>query len=52
MLALGLEKDIILVVSSRTKIPSDLVRQEVIFYAKDIEEFRKKLTKCMKNLKK
>ena len=35
-LALGLDKDIILIASSRTKLPSDLVRQEVIFYNKDI----------------
>ncbi len=50
-LALGLEKEIILIASSRTKIPSDLVRQEVIFYTKDIENFKENLTKCINNSK-
>jgi len=51
-LALGLEKDIILVASRRTKIPSDLVRQEVIFYSKDIVDFKNRFIECIKKLKK
>lgn len=50
-LALGLEKEIILVASSRTKIPSDLVRQEVLFYSNNLADFRGKLTKCIDNLR-
>ena len=48
-LALGLEKEIILIASRRTKIPSDLVRQEVIFYLKDMEDLRIKVIGCIKN---
>ena len=51
-LALGLEKEIILIASRRTRIPSDLVRQEVIFYSKDMEELQAKLIGCIKDLKK
>jgi hypothetical protein len=51
-LALGLEKEIILIASRRTKIPSDLIRQEVIFYSKNLENLRIKLMDCIKDLKK
>ncbi len=48
-LALGLEKEIILIASRRTKIPSDLVRQEVIFYSRDMEDLKDKVIRCIKN---
>jgi hypothetical protein len=48
-LALGLEKEIILIASRRTKIPSDLIRQEVIFYSKDMEDLKVKVIGCIKN---
>lgn len=51
-LALGLEKDIILIASKWTKIPSDLVRQEVIFYSKDFVDFKNRFIKCLKKQKK
>jgi len=50
-LALGLEKDIILIANKRTKIPSDLVRQEVIFYYRDMEELKSRIFDCIKNIK-
>lgn len=51
-LALGLEKEVILIASRRTRIPSDLVRQEVIFYSKNMEDLQIKLVNCIKDLKK
>jgi hypothetical protein len=52
-LALGLEKEIILIASNRTKIPSDLVRQEVIFYTiRDLDGFKDRLITCLTSLKK
>jgi hypothetical protein len=48
-LALGLEKEIILIVSRRTKIPSDLIRQEVIFYSRDLEDLRDRIIRCIKS---
>jgi hypothetical protein len=50
-LALGLDKEIILIASNRTKLPSDLVRQEVIFYGKDLNKLRENFKKCIKNIK-
>lgn len=47
-LALGLNKDIILIAHKRTRLPSDLIRQEVIFYSKDPEELKDKLEKMLK----
>ena len=49
-LALGLEKEISLIASRRTRIPSDLVRQEVIFYSKDIGILKAKILDCIKNI--
>jgi hypothetical protein len=49
-LALGLEKEIVLIASRRTRIPSDLVRQEVIFYSKDIKDLKAKVSDCIKNI--
>ncbi|MCL4378715.1 MAG: hypothetical protein M1409_10150 [Actinobacteria bacterium] len=49
-LALGLDKSIILIASSRTKLPSDLVRQEVIFYNKDMGRLKQDFIKCFKNI--
>jgi len=49
-LALGLNKDVILIASNRTKIPSDLVRQEVIFYGKDLDKLKEDFKNCIKNL--
>ncbi len=49
-LALGLNKEIVLLASKRTKIPSDLVRQEVIFYGRDLDKLRKDFTGCIKSL--
>jgi len=49
-LALGLNKDVILIASNRTKIPSDLVRQEVIFYGKDLNKLKEDFKNCIKNL--
>ena len=49
-LALGLEKEIVLIASRRTRIPSDLVRQEVIFYSKDIKDLKAKVLDCIKNI--
>jgi hypothetical protein len=51
-LALGLNKDIILIASKRTRLPSDLIRQEVIFYSSDVGDFKNRLIKLMKNYKK
>lgn len=45
-LALGLDKEIILIASTRTKLPSDLVRQEVIFYGKDLNKLKDDFIKC------
>lgn len=50
-LALGLDKEVILIASKRTKLPSDLVRQEVIFYGKDLEKLKKDFIKCFENIK-
>jgi len=49
-LALGLQKEIILIASRRTKIPSDLVRQEVIFYYRDMEILKARVVECIKNI--
>lgn len=49
-LALGLDKGIILIASKRTKLPSDLVRQEVIFYNKDMGKLKQDFIKCFKNI--
>jgi hypothetical protein len=51
-LALGLEKEVILIASRRTKIPSDLIRQEVIFYSKNMEDLQARLMSCIKDLRK
>lgn len=51
-LALGLNKDIILIASKRTKLPSDLIRQEVIFYSSNIEELKNKIIELFKKLQK
>lgn len=48
-LALGLEKEIILIASRRTKIPSDLIRQEVIFYSRDLEDLKDRIIRCIKS---
>jgi hypothetical protein len=50
-LALGLDKEVILIASTRTKLPSDLIRQEVIFYSKDMDKLKNDFIKCIKNLK-
>ena len=50
-LALGLEKEIVLIASRRTRIPSDLVRQEVIFYSKDIKDLKAKVLECLRNVR-
>lgn len=50
-LALGLDKEVILIASIRTKLPSDLVWQEVIFYGKDINKLKDDFIKCIKGLK-
>lgn len=49
-LALGLNKKIILIASRRTKIPSDLIRQEVIFYSRNIEKLKENFKNCMENI--
>ena len=49
-LALGLDKSIILIASKRTRLPSDLVRQEVIFYNKDMGKLKQDFIKCFKNI--
>ena len=49
-LALGLNKEIILIASRRTKIPSDLVRQEVIIYSKDLEKLKRDFIECFGNI--
>lgn len=49
-LALGLNKDIILIASRRSKIPSDLIRQEVIFYYKDMQKLQNDFIECFKNI--
>ncbi len=51
-LALGLNKDIILIASKRTRLPSDLIRQEVIFYSGDAVDLKDKLIKLLKHNKK
>lgn len=51
-LALGLGKDIVLIASKRTKIPSDLIRQEVIFYSRDTGDFKKRFIQCIEKIKK
>jgi hypothetical protein len=51
-LALGLEKEVILIASGRTRIPSDLIRQEVIFYSKNMEDLQARLMSCIKDLRK
>ena len=48
-LALGLNKDIILIASKRTRLPSDLIRQEVIFYSGDVEDLKNKIIRLMKD---
>lgn len=48
--ALGLNKEIILIASRRTKLPSDLVRQEVIFYGKDLNRFKDDFINCLNAL--
>ena len=50
-LAFGLDKEVILIASKRTKIPSDLIRQEVIFYDRDMDKLKDNFISCMKNLK-
>lgn len=50
-LALGLDKEVILIASRRTKLPSDLVRQEVIFYGKDLEKLKRDFVECFGNIK-
>jgi hypothetical protein len=49
-LALGLDKEVILIASTRTKLPSDLVRQEVIFYGKDLNKLKEDFVKCFKSI--
>ncbi len=49
-LALGLEKEVILIASRRTRIPSDLIRQEVIFYSKDMKDLKTKILDCIRNI--
>lgn len=49
-LALGLDKEVILIASNRTKLPSDLVRQEVIFYGKDLNKLKFDFIKCLKSI--
>jgi len=49
-LALGLQKEIILIASRRTKVPSDLVRQEVIFYYRDMENLKARVRECIRNI--
>ncbi len=51
-LALGLNKIIILIASKKTRLPSDLVRQEVIFYSGDSSDLKKRLIKIIKGYKK
>ena len=51
-LALGLNKYIILIASKRTRLPSDLIRQEVIFYTSDTKDLKNKLLKLLKDYKK
>lgn len=50
-LALGLDKEIILIASTRTRLPSDLIRQEVIFYGKDLNKLKEDFIKCVKGIK-
>jgi nucleoside-triphosphatase THEP1 len=49
-LALGLNKETILIASNRTKLPSDLVRQEVIFYGKDLNKLKENFISCLNTL--
>jgi hypothetical protein len=49
-LALGLDKEVILIASKRTKLPSDLVRQEVIFYSKNLNKLKEDFISCINNL--
>jgi hypothetical protein len=49
-LALGLNKEIILIASKRTKLPSDLIRQEVIFYDRDLYKLKRDFIKCFKSI--
>jgi hypothetical protein len=51
-LALGLNKDIFLIASKKTRLPSDLIRQEVVLYFSDNRELKNKLLKLMKDYKK
>jgi hypothetical protein len=51
-LALGLNKIIILIASKKTRLPSDLVRQEVIFYSGESIDLKKKLIKMIKGFNK
>ena len=46
-LALGLDKEVILIASNKTRLPSDLVRQEVIFYGKDLNKLKEDFIKCI-----
>jgi len=46
-LVLGLDKEIILIASNRTKLPSDLVRQKVIFYGRDLNELKDDFINCL-----
>jgi len=50
-LALVLDKGVVLIASTRTKLPSDLVRQEVIFYGKDLEKLKQDFIKCLWSIK-
>lgn len=49
-LALGLNKKILLIAGRRTKIPSDLIRQEVIFYGNDMDKLKKDFKNYLKNM--
>lgn len=50
-LALGLGRDIILIASNRTKIPSDLIRHEVIFYSQNHKEIKNKISDLFNNIR-
>ncbi|MCL5074014.1 MAG: hypothetical protein M1308_24450 [Actinobacteria bacterium] len=49
-LALGLNKNIILISSRRAKLPSNLIRQEVLLYSNDKEELKNKIIKLFKKV--
>ena len=50
-LALGLDKEVILIASKRIKLPSDLIRQEVVFYGKDLEKLKSDFIIYFRNIK-